>query len=213
MLGQTERFRMTDAVTNQFSDSSNAVGGGLSAGYLFPLGNNIFVGPAVSVDFLNQNTNHDFAGGFFLGQTINTITTVSGQVAFAPLPGLLFYGEAGAAFANVTQKLNFTGLVTTSDQTVTGLNVGIGAAFQPFNWQIAGIPVVVFGQYNHIFLPDTQFINPGSPAFTYNNQTDIDKVEAGIRLQFNAYDDPATYDRRIQRIIDRQLSSGQGLFH
>src|ERR1700687_3314879 len=31
-LGQTETFKMTNAITNQFSDSSNAVGGGFNAG-------------------------------------------------------------------------------------------------------------------------------------------------------------------------------------
>jgi opacity protein-like surface antigen len=199
-LGQTETFKATDDVTNRFSDSSNAVGGGFNAGFLFsPFDNNILIGPSASVDFLRQDTNHTFPPGpFFLGQTINTITTVGGQVGFVPRPDVLVYGQVGAAFVNVTQKLNFLGPVTSVDQTVTGVNVGIGAAFQP-HWEFAGHPVAVFAQYNRVFVPVATFNNPGSPGFTYDNRNDINTFTAGIRVRF--VPDAERAEDAIKRIV------------
>jgi hypothetical protein len=185
-LGQTERFKMNNVVTNDFSDSSTAIGGGFSAGYLFaPWNNNIVVGPFASVDFPNQSTDHTVPGGFFLGQTTNVIGTVGAQGGVVAAQGVLIYGEFGAAFADIDQKLNFSGPATSVNKTVTGANLGIGAAFQPANWQIAGNPVAVVAQYNHVFLPRTTFDNPGSPLFLYSNQSDIDQFKIGVRVQFN----------------------------
>jgi outer membrane immunogenic protein len=185
MLGQTERFKMTNAITNDFSDSSSAIGGGFEAGYLFPLWNNSFlVGLFGSVDFPNQSTNHTFGGGF-LGQDTNVIGTIGPQIAFAVTPGVLFYGQAGVAVADVDQKLNFSGPVTSVNKTVTGASLGVGFAFQPTNLQVAGIPVSITAQYNRIFLPRTTFDNPGSPLFLYSNQSDIDQFKIGVRILFN----------------------------
>jgi opacity protein-like surface antigen len=194
MLRQTEIFEATRVVTNEFSDSSNVLRGGFGAGYLVPLGKNFLIGPTFSVDFLNQDTNHNFPGGFFLGQTINTIVTVGGQAGFVPLPNLFVYGEVGAAFVSVTQKLNFLGPVTTADNTVTGLNLGIGAAFQPINWQIAGNPVTMFVQYNDIILPDADFNNAGNSSFIYRNRNDFHKINVGFRVLLDAINDD--YNRR-----------------
>ena len=186
-LGQTERFKMTNAVTNDFSDSSSAIGGGFEAGYLFPLWNkSVLVGLFGSVDFPNQSTNRTFANGFFLGQNTNVIGIVGPQVAFAVTPEVLFYGQAGVAVADVDHKLNFSGPVTLVNKTVTGASLGLGVAFRPTNWQIAGIPVAITAQYNHIFLPRTTFDNPGSPLFLYSNQSDIDQFKIGVRVEFNA---------------------------
>jgi hypothetical protein len=182
-LGQTETFKATNDVTNRFSDSSNAVGGGFDVGFLFsPWNNNILVGPSASIDILRQDTNHTFPPSpFFLGQTINAIGTLNGQIGVVARPGLFLYGELGLAVVNVDQKLNFSGPVTSVNQTVPGVNFGIGFAFQPANWQVAGIPVAVFGQYNHIILQDATFDNPGSTGFKYRNQNDIDLIKIGIR--------------------------------
>jgi opacity protein-like surface antigen len=183
-LRQTETSKATDVVTGRFLDSSNAVGGGIVTGFLFsPWNNNILVGPSASVDFLRQDTNHNFPGNVFLGQTINVIGTVNGQIGVAARPGLFVYGELGLAFANLDHRLNFSGPVTSVNQNVTGVNVGIGAAFQPPDWQIAGNPVAVFVQYNHIILPGAMFDNPGSPGFTYRNENLFDEFKIGVRVQ------------------------------
>jgi hypothetical protein len=90
------------------------------------------------------------------------------------------------AVADVDHKLNFSGPVTLVNKTVTGASLGLGVAFRPTNWQIAGIPVAITAQYNHIFLPGTTFDNPGSPLFLYSNQSDIDQFKIGVRVEFNA---------------------------
>ena len=163
-----------------------SVGGGFGAGFLFsPWNNNILVGPSASIDFLRQDTIHTFPPGpFFLGQTTNVIGTVNAQIGVVARPGLFLFGEFGLAVVNVDQKLNFSGPVTSVNQNVTGANVGVGFVFQPANWQIAGFPVAVVAQYNHIFLQDAQFNNPGSPGFTYNNQNSFDVFKLGIRVPF-----------------------------
>jgi opacity protein-like surface antigen len=186
-LGQTERFKMNNAVTNDFSDSSRAAGFGVNGGFWFtPYVNNVQIGASASIDILKQNTIRNFPPGpFFLGQTINAITTLNGQIGVFAKPGLLFFGEVGPAFVNVDQKLNFSGPVTSVNQTVTGLNVGFGVVYQVPNWQVAGIPVAITAQYNHIFLPATTFDNPGSPLFLYSNQSDIDQFKIGIRVPIN----------------------------
>jgi opacity protein-like surface antigen len=111
-LGQQERFKMNNMVTNDFSDSGQALGFGFSAGYLFPTGNpNILAGISASLDVLNQDTNHTFFGGFFLGQTTGVSGSVNGQLGFVAAPNVLIYLEAGPSFTNITQKLNFSGPV------------------------------------------------------------------------------------------------------
>jgi opacity protein-like surface antigen len=182
-LGQQERFKMNNAVTNDFSDSGQAMGFGFSAGYLFQTGiPNIVVGASASLDVLNQDVNHNLASGFFLGQTTGVIGAVKAQLGVVAAPYLLIYGEAGPAFGSITQKLNFTGPVTAVSETAIGVNFGLGAAFQAPDWQVAGHPVAIFGQINRIILPGTTFDNPASPGFIYRNQTDITEVKAGIRI-------------------------------
>jgi opacity protein-like surface antigen len=190
-LGQTETLKMTNVVTNDFSDSSSGIGGGFEAGYLFaPWNNRIVVGPFASVEFPNQTTNHTFPGGFFLGQTTNVIGTVGAQVGVIAAPGVMFYGELGVAFAGLDQKLNFSGPVTSASQTVTGANLGIGVAFQPTNWQVGRIPVAVAVQYNRIILPSATFDNAGSPGFAYRNDNATNKFLVGLRFNIAASPPP-----------------------
>jgi hypothetical protein len=186
-LGQTETIRGTDVVTTRVLDSSNALGGNVNMGVLFsPWPNNIRIGASASVDFLNHDTIHSFPPGpSFLGQGINRIWTLNGQIGVVAKPGVFFSAEVGPAFVNVTQKLNFLGPETSVDQTITGLNVGVGVAFQPPDWQFAGNQVALVAQYNHIFLPVATFNNPGSPLFSYRNQNDIDQFKLGVRWFMN----------------------------
>jgi opacity protein-like surface antigen len=181
-LGQEERFKMTNAVTNSFSDSSQAIGFGFSGGYLFQTGiPNIVVGASAYLDILNEVVNRNFANGFFIGQTTGVIGGVNAQLGVVAAPHLLFYGEAGPAFATLDQNLNFSGPVTSVSRTGIGVNLGLGAAFQP-DWQVAGHPVAFSTQINRIILPDTTFDNAGSPGFIYRNHTDITEVKLGVRI-------------------------------
>src|SRR5664280_47569 len=185
-LGQQERSKLTDAVTNDFQNASQAMGLSLNGGVLFsPWNNNILIGPSASIDIFKQDTIHNFPPGqFFLGQTINAIGTLNEQVGVVAKPGLFIFGELGAAFVNLDQKLNFSGPVTSVNQTVTGLNLGFGVDYKPPGWQIGGNPISLVGQYNHIFLPGATFDNSGSPGFTYRNSNEINEIKFGARLNF-----------------------------
>ena len=194
-LGQTEMSKTSDVINNRFSDSSQAMGFGLNAGFLTsPWNNNILIGPSASIDIMKQDTIHDFPPGpSFLGQTINAIGTLNGQIGVVAQPGFFIFGELGAAFVNLDQKLNFSGPVTSVNQTVTGLNLGFGATYQPPGWQIAGNPVSLVGQFNHIILPGAIFDNPGSPGFIYRNDNEINEFKFGVRVQFGGtHDDVRT---------------------
>jgi hypothetical protein len=186
-LGQIETFTMTNVVTNRFSDTSNALGGGFNAGLLFsPWNNNILIGTSASIDFWHQDTNHTFPPGpFFIGQTINLTATGNVQIGTLLGPNVLLYGEVGGAVVNVDHRLNFSGPVTSVNQTVPGVNVGVGAAIQPANWQVAGIPVSMFVQYNRIFAQDAVFKNPGSNGFIYLNLNDLDQFKVGLRVNID----------------------------
>jgi opacity protein-like surface antigen len=181
-LGQTETISGTDIVTSQLNDSSRAVGGGVNAGVLFPVMNSPFlIGASGSIDLMRQDTFHTFPGNTFIGQTIDAIGTLNAQIAVVPKQGLLLFGEVGGAVVDIHQKLNFSGPVTWVDQSVTGLNVGIGVAYQPPDWQFAGNPVALVFQANRIFLPDAIFNNPGSPGFAYRNSNDVTTFKGGFR--------------------------------
>jgi hypothetical protein len=92
----------------------------------------------------------------------------------------------GAAFARAEHRLNFSGPVTSVEKWVTGVSVGGGAVLQPAKWRIAGHRVALVAQYNHVFLPRTTFDNPGSPAFLYSNQSDINQFKIGLLMQLAA---------------------------
>ncbi len=97
-MRSTETSAATGAVTNQFSDDGDPIGGGIVAGYNFrPWNNNIVVGPFVSVDWLRQTINHTFAGGQFLGTTTHWIITAGAKAGVVATPGVYLYGLAGAA--------------------------------------------------------------------------------------------------------------------
>ena len=56
-LGQTEMSKTSDVINNRFSDSSQAMGFGLNAGFLTsPWNNNILIGPSASIDIMKQDT-------------------------------------------------------------------------------------------------------------------------------------------------------------
>jgi opacity protein-like surface antigen len=179
MLGQTETFGATGVVTNQFSDFNQALGVGFNAGYLFPVGNNgiLQAGPFVSFDYLNQDTNHSLAGGFFLGNTINSITTVGATVGVAVTPQIFLYTDFGASWVDRDQKLNFLGRTTAVNASAPGVTVGGGVEFHPSDWLVS----MIF-EVDHTFVQKTSVSNPDSPGFIYGNDSNINRVKAGIRV-------------------------------
>ena len=119
---------------------------------------------------------------------------MNAQLGVVAAPGLLIYGEAGPAFVKLDQKLNFSGPVTSVSQTATAANFGVGFAFQPPGWQVAGHPLAIFTQLNRIILPTVTFDNSGSPGFFYRNENAITQVKFGVRMQFDDFTVAGTQD-------------------
>jgi hypothetical protein len=184
----TERLDATDAITNQFNDRADPVGGGFLIGYNFtPWANNVVVSPFASFDFVNAPVNHTFASGSFLGTTANFIGT--GGVKIGPRldMGVWLYGIAGVSVLNETLNVNFIPVASSKSATVAGGTLGFGAAIQPSFLQGFGRPVSVFAEYQHTWWQDGIFNTPASsPAFNYNFRREDDLVKLGFTVSLNA---------------------------
>jgi hypothetical protein len=192
MLGQTETSEATGAVTNDFSNSSEALGVGFNARFLFPVGNSgVLAGPNVSFDYLNQDTSHALGGGFFLQNTVKSITNVGITVGVNPTPQILFYTNFGASWIDRDQKLNFLGPTTTVDSSAPGATVGIGMQFRPPGW---AVPIVL--EVDQTFVQKTSVSNPGSPGFLYRNSSDVTTVKAGVVIPVDLTKDWLTFGIR-----------------
>ena len=94
-MRSTERLAATDAVTNQFSDRADPVGGGFLVGYkLAPWANSVVVSPFASFDFVHAPVNHTFPGGSFLGTTANFMGTFGVKAGPQLGDGVWLYGIA-----------------------------------------------------------------------------------------------------------------------
>jgi hypothetical protein len=178
----TERSVDTGAVTNQFSDSGDPIGGGIVAGYNFrPWNNNIVVGPFASFDFLNQTINHNGAG-FLLGTTTHWIITAGAKGGYVVTPGLYLYGLAGASWLNQSLNVNFA-TAASSNVTTPGFTLGLGSEYQPSSWRLFGNPVSVFMQYQHTWWGTANFNTPtSSPFFNYAFQRSDDTIKLGVNV-------------------------------
>ena len=178
MLGQTETSKATGAVTHDFKDSSQGPGAGFNARYLFPFGNNgILVGPYAAFDYLGQETNHILGGGFFLGNTINSITTVGGTVGINATPQTFLFTNFGASWIDRDQRLNFLGRTTAVDSSAPGVTVGGGMDFRPI-----GSPMSITIEVGHTFVKKRSVSNPDSPGFIYDNDSGVTTAKVGIRV-------------------------------
>jgi hypothetical protein len=143
----------------------------------------VVVAPFVSLDFPNNSVFHYFPGGSYLGTTSNVSATLGVKIGPNVTPNLWLYGIAGASLLNETMKINFIPAYSSSDATVAGATIGVGAAWHPDMLQIANHPVSVFAEYQHTWWQDANFNAPAaSPAFTYNFRREDDIVKFGINI-------------------------------
>jgi hypothetical protein len=179
----TETSAATGAITNQFSDDGDPIGGGFVAGWNFaPWNNTILVGPFASVDWLHQTINHNFAGGQFLGTTTHWIVTTGVKAGVVTLPGVYLYGLAGASWLNQALNVNFA-TAASSNVTTPGFTLGLGGEYQPASWAIAGHPIALFAQYQHTWYANANFNTPtSSPAFNYAFRRDDDTIKLGVTI-------------------------------
>jgi hypothetical protein len=181
-----EALAATDQTTFESTDSGDPLGIGVVVGYTFaPSSNALLVGPFLSMDFLNQTINHNFAGGAFFGTKTHWVGTLGAKVGVAPTSNLFVYGLFGGSVLNEDLNINFGGPVTSQNVTVTGFTSGFGAAFKPSLLQGFGMPVSVFAQYQHTWWADANLTQPAaSPSFNYNFRREDDTLRFGVNLQF-----------------------------
>jgi hypothetical protein len=177
-----ETSAATGAVTNQFSDDGDPIGGGVVAGWNFALANNWIVGPFASFDWLRQTVNHTFPAGFYLGTTTNWIANLGGRAGYLVTPDWQIYGLAGAAWLNESLNINFPAGFSTKNATVPGFTLGLGTEYQPASWAVAGHPISLFAQYQHTWYADATFTmpTPASPGFNYAFRRDDDTLKVGV---------------------------------
>jgi hypothetical protein len=184
----TETLAATGAVTNQFTDTADPLGGGIIAGYNFaPWNNNWIVGPFASFDFMHAPVNHTFPSGSYLGTTANFMGT--GGVKIGPQldMGLWLYGIAGVSVLNETLNVNFLPVASSSTATVPGATVGVGGAWQPAFLQGFGRPVSLFLEYQHTWWQSANLNTPAaSPLFNYNFARQDDVVKFGFTVSLAA---------------------------
>ncbi len=182
----TERSRTTDT-GQEFHTHGDPPGIGFVATYLFAPGSGALrVGPFASFDILRQTVNHDFAGGRFLGTTTHWFATTGLKAGAVVRPDLFIYGLTGASWLNEDLNVNFA-TASSSNVTIPGVTVGLGAEYRPSSWQVAGHPVTLFAQYQHTWWSTANFNAPASsPGFNYAFRREDDTLKLGVNFYFAA---------------------------
>jgi hypothetical protein len=181
----TERLSDTGLPTNDFKDSRDPIGVGLTLGYNFVPSPRVIAGPFFNVLVLNQTIKHPFAGGAFLGTSTRLFGTGGVKLGFAVTPALVAYGLAGGSLLNkdVTVALGFP--PTSVNRTVVGGTLGAGLEYRPPGWNLLGAPVSVFAQYQHTWWDRTRLERPASsPLFDYAFQRQDDTFKFGVNVYF-----------------------------
>jgi hypothetical protein len=186
-VDSTERSAATGAVTNEFSDSADPLGGGFAVGYKFaPWASSVVISPFASFDFLHAPVNHTFPGGSFLGTTANFMGTFGVKAGPQLDTGLWLYGIAGVSVLNETLNVNFIPVSSSRSAWVAGATVGLGGAWQPAFLQRFGRPVSLFAEYQHTWWQDATFTTPGaSPFFNYTFARQDDVVKFGFTVSLD----------------------------
>lgn len=182
----TERSRITDN-TKEFRTHGDPPGIGFAATYLFAPGTGALrVGPFASFDILRQTVNHDFAGGQFLGTTTHWFATAGLKAGAVVRPDLFIYGLTGASWLNENLNVNFA-TASSSNVTIPGVTLGLGAEYRPLSWQVGGHPVTLFAQYQHTWWSTANFDAPASsPGFNYAFRREDDTLKLGVNFYFAA---------------------------
>jgi hypothetical protein len=181
-----ETDRATD-VQSIIHAKGDPPGVGFVATYLFaPWNNALRVGPFASFDILRQTVNNNFAGGQFLGTTTHWLTTTGLKAGAIVTPDLFIYGLTGASWLNEDLNIHFA-TAASSNVTIPGVTLGLGAEYQPMSWQIGGHPVTLFAQYQHSWWSTANFNAPASsPGFNYAFKREDDTVKFGVNFYFGA---------------------------
>ncbi|HWX07159.1 MAG TPA: hypothetical protein VN065_15135 [Bradyrhizobium sp.] len=186
-LTTSEYFAATGVRTNQFDDTGSGFGGGVNFGWNWqPWNPSIVVGVVFDVNGLNDKVRHDFAGGSYIGATVNF--TASAQVRGGVLvtPNFLLYGQGGLSVANQQLQIDFGGPETNESKIVPGSNLGFGGEWKlPTNPLPFGRSMSLFADYSHTWWDTARLDMPvASPFFNYTWQRETDAVKFGARINW-----------------------------
>lgn len=183
---ETETNPATGAVQS-FAPIGDPMGAGLVATYLFsPWNNNFRFGPYVDIEYLDQTVKQTFAGGSFLGTQTHWGVSTGGKVGFVVTPDIFLYGLAGVSWLNRDLNVNFA-TAASSNVITPGFTLGLGGEYHPSSWEIFGMPLSVFAQYQHTWWDTANFNAPASsPAFNYAFKRDDDTIKLGVNIYLSA---------------------------
>jgi hypothetical protein len=184
---KTETVAATGAFSSQYTDSNDPLGVGFVIGKDFTLGrSNWTLGPYASFDWLKMSVNHTFANGAYFGTTTHWVLNAGARLGYRVAPGWLIYGLGGAAWLNEDLNFSFIPGVSQKNVTTPGVLAGFGTEYQPSGWQVAGNPISLSAQYQHIWYNDATFNmpTPASPAFNYAFKREDDTVKLGVIVRF-----------------------------
>jgi hypothetical protein len=124
-------------------------------------------------------------GGTFLGTASRWVANAGVKAGVATSPNVYLYGLVAAAFLNQDLNVNFA-TAASSNVTTPGVTVGAGAEFRSASWQLAGLPISLFAQYQHTWWDTAHFDRPASsPAFNYGFRREGIRSSFGVNLYFN----------------------------
>jgi hypothetical protein len=174
--------------TSALKDSGNGFGGGINFGYNYrPWLNSVVVGVVVDADFLHDRVNHNFAGGTFIGSTVDFAASADVRAGVLATRSLLLYGQTGVSVADQRLQISFGGPVTDTSKFTPGINLGGGVEWiLPTNpFPAIGRSTSLFIAYEHTWWDKASLNTPAaSPLFNYTWQRQSDEVKAGIRIEF-----------------------------
>jgi opacity protein-like surface antigen len=179
-------FNLLGDQTNSFPLNQSAFGAGAAVGYNYRYpGTRILVGAFASFDYLPQTINQNFAGGTFIGTKTDWRGTVGAKAGYLFKRDLMLYTLAGVSFLNEDLNIYLGGPVTSTNMTVPGFTVGLGADYMPQSLQHFGVPVSVFVQGEYTTWKAAHL---DTPAASSNSNYDFNlheyKLEAGFSLHF-----------------------------
>jgi hypothetical protein len=200
-LKAEEKFDTTGVTTFTSTDRKDPLGAFFNVGYNFaPFSNNFVVGPFLSMSFINLPVNHTFAGGSYFGTTTHWFGTLGMKAGITTSSGLFIYGLAGGRVLNEDLNINFGGPVTSQNTTVGGFTAGLGIEYKPDNWQLFGMPLSVFAQYDHSWWANGHLNRPvSSPLFDYTFGRQDDRISVGINLYFSSPPPPRSPSKLITK--------------
>lgn len=186
-LFNLEEARFNNVPTFASTDRSTGAAGGAIIGANIPVGNGVMLSPFASVDVMDNTVQHTFPGGSTLGTKSRLMVEAGVKGGPQLANGTWFYGIAAVGLLNEELHVNFVPVSSSTNATVPGVGIGVGAAFHPAFLQGFGAPASLFVEYQHLWWEDAHFDMPASsPAFNYTFRRDDDLIKVGLTFAFGA---------------------------